>query len=266
MINNNIELNEEDIFSSHFNLDIGVKGLRIGHCNVNHLNTGKFEQIKLYLLGNLSSSKPQLDALFLSETFLKPIVRDSLYAVPGFSIYRKERKSKSGGGVMAFINHDLHVKRRSDLENQNVESLWLEICPFKSKRSIIVGSIYRPPSSNNANDIDIESNIEGVHLQNKETIIVSDINIDYMNKSSYNKHKLAKGLRGMHFKQLVDFITRPISKSCLDHVYCNQPQRIKNISTHNILDFPTICQFLLFECMLERMLIEIMGCTLNTVI
>ena len=135
---------------------------------------------------------------------------------------------------MAFINHDLHVKRRSDLENQNVESLWLEICPFKSKRSIIVGSIYRPPSSNNANDIDIESNIEGVYLQNKETIIVSDINIDYINKSSYNKHKLAKGLRSMHFKRLYYTPTLLHATSCLDYVYCNQPMRIKNISTHNI--------------------------------
>ena len=57
---------------------------------------------------------------------------------------------------MAFINHDLHVKRRSDLEIQNVKSLWLEICPLKSKRSNIVGSIYRTHSSNCANDIDIE--------------------------------------------------------------------------------------------------------------
>ena len=74
---------------------------------MNNLTTGKFEQIKLYLLGNLSSSKPQLDALFLSETFLKPIVPDSLYAVSGCSIYQNDRKSKSDGGVIAFINHDL---------------------------------------------------------------------------------------------------------------------------------------------------------------
>ena len=52
VINNNIELNEEDISSSHFNLDLGVKGLRIRHWNVNNLTTGKFEQIKLYLSGN----------------------------------------------------------------------------------------------------------------------------------------------------------------------------------------------------------------------
>ena len=56
MINNNIELNEEDISSSHFNLNLGVKGLRIRHWNVNNLTTGKFEQIKLYLSGNLSYS------------------------------------------------------------------------------------------------------------------------------------------------------------------------------------------------------------------
>ena len=120
-----------------------------------------------------------------------------------------------------------------------------------------MGSIYRLPSSNNANDIDIESNIEGVHLQNKETIIVSDINMDYI-----SKHKLAKGLRSMHFKQLVDFITHPISKSCLDHVYCNQPQRIKNISTHNI-GLSDHLPIFIVRMYARECLIEItMGCTL----
>lgn len=38
----------------------------------------------------------------------------------------------------------------------------------------------------------------------------------------------------MHFKQLVDFITRPVSKTCLDHVYCNQPQHIKLVTSHTI--------------------------------
>ena len=67
-----------------------------------------------------------------------------------------------------------------------------------------------------------------------ETIIVSDINIDYSDKQGYAKHRLSKGLCNMHFKQLVDFTTRPVSKSCLDHVYCNQPQRITLVTSHNI--------------------------------
>jgi len=59
----------------------------------------------------------------------------------------------------------------------------------------------------------IEANIERVHLLNNETLIVSDMKIDLKDKLAYGKHRLAKGLE--------DFITRPVSKTCLDHVYCN---------------------------------------------
>ena len=97
-----------------------------------------------------------------------------------------------------------------------------------------MGSIYRPPSSKKVDDLSIEANIERVHLLNKETLIVSDINIDFRDKLGYNKHRLAKGLRCMHFEQLVDFITRPVSKACLDHVYCNRPQRIELVPSHDI--------------------------------
>ena len=80
----------------------------------------------------------------------------------------------------------------------------------------------------------IGASIERVHLLNKETLIVSDIIIDFRDKLGYGKHRLAKGLRNLHFKQFVDFITRPVSKTCLDHVYCNRPQHIKLVTSHNI--------------------------------
>ena len=53
--------------------------------------------------------------------------------------------------------------------------------------------------------------VERVHLLNKETLIVSNINIDFKEKLGYGKHSLAKGLRNLHSKQLVDFITRPVN-------------------------------------------------------
>ena len=227
-------IDEENYSSSYVDLCLGEKGLRIGHWNVNYLTADKFVQIKLYLLGNSCLGKPQLDALFLSETFLKPDVPNTLYAVPGFSIYRRDRKFKSGGGIMAFINQHLTVKRRIDLKSQNIEAIWLEIFPFKSNRSLILGSVYCPPSSSKEDDIKIEANMEGIHLLNMETIIVSDINIDYSDKQGYAKQRLSKGLCNVHLKQLVDFTTRPVGKSCLDHVYCNQPQRIRLVTSHNI--------------------------------
>ena len=62
----------------------------------------------------------------------------------------------------------------TDLESHDAEAIWLEVYPFKSKRSIILGSIYRPPPSKQADDTNIEANIERIHLLNKEIIIVSD--------------------------------------------------------------------------------------------
>ena len=87
--------------------------------------------------------------------------------------------------------------------------------------------------------------VERVHLLNKETLIVSDINIDFREKLGYGKHRLAKGLRNLHSKQLVDFITRPVNGAECDP--CNyRPisvlpvlSRVIERRVHN-----TLCTFL----------------------
>ena len=38
---------------------------------------------------------------------------------------------KNGGGVLAFVNDELSAIRRTDLEDSNLEILWLETAPFK---------------------------------------------------------------------------------------------------------------------------------------
>ena len=62
------------------------------------------------------------------------------------------------------------VIRGIDLENKEVEVIWFEVCPFKSKRSLLIGRIYRPPSYKK-DDLFLEANLERVYL-NKEIILV----------------------------------------------------------------------------------------------
>jgi hypothetical protein len=45
------------------------------------------------------------------------------------------RDSKAGGGIAIYVNLGLNVNRRSDLEDREIEALWLELCPFKSNCS-----------------------------------------------------------------------------------------------------------------------------------
>ena len=155
--------------SSHFDLGSDDKGLRIGHWNVNPLSSQKFDQIKL-LIGK--SGRAQVDILFLTETLLKPDIPDVLYAAPGFSIYRRDRVSRCGGGVLVFVNDQLKLKGQDDLENLDLEVIWLEVFPIKSKRSLFISGIYRPPWYSLADDIRLEKNIEQAYLLIKERIFL----------------------------------------------------------------------------------------------
>ena len=129
----------------------------------------------MFLLGKLD--KPQLDVLLLNETSLRPNVPDTLFEVLSYSIYNRDRLNKSGGGVIAYISDNLNVIY--------VELIW-KIKKWKSKRSLLIGSIYRQPSYTKAGDLSREANLERVYLLNKETIFLGDVNIDGRNNNEFH--------------------------------------------------------------------------------
>ena len=86
--------------------------------------------------------------------------------------------AKLGGGVMAFVHEDLVVKRRSDLEDDNVEVMWLEVNPHKSKKLLCVAGVYRPPSSNLDMDKQLGRNIENVKLR-KGAVTLCDLSRNF---------------------------------------------------------------------------------------
>ncbi|KAK2566379.1 hypothetical protein P5673_009883 [Acropora cervicornis] len=205
-------------------------GLKICEWNINRLTDSKFEQIKHFL----TSSHSEIDVLFLIETFLKPKVPDSVFEIPGYVMYRKERPGvKQSGGILVYVNFKLKENCLIDLEEKEIETLWLDIFPFNSKRALLVGALYRPPSSNVDIDSRIEKNIENAYLQNRETIIVADFNINYFDHA-YNSHRLAKALKNMALSQVISSVTRPKSGTCLGHCYTSHPTFIANTSVLNI--------------------------------
>ena len=110
--------------------------------------------------------------MFLNETFLKSNVPDPLHVVEGFTLFRKDRTQMHGGAILAYIGTDLRVKRRLYLEQYDLELLWLEVCPFKSNRSMLIAGVYRPPSFSKDDDTKLEKNIERGYLLNRETILL----------------------------------------------------------------------------------------------
>ena len=207
-------------------LNPGPSGLKFCHWNVQRLTDSKLEELKLFVT-NLHSD---VDALIITETFCQPKIPDSYYSIPGFNLHRKDRVGKSGGGIMAWIRNSLEHKRRMDLESDIVEALWLEVFPYKSKRSLLTAGVYRPPSNNAEQDKMLGINIENAYLLNKEMILLGDFNVNVLSYIDFKKHHLVKILHSLNLTQVVNSITRPLSKTCLDHIWCSHPEHLNNIS------------------------------------
>ena len=145
--------------------DLKPRGLRIRQSNVNHLNDSKLDEIKLAVLG-VDYNETRLDILVINETFWNSTTPLQLLMIPGFNLFRRDRVGKAGGGIAIYLNQVLNVKRRSDLEDKQLRWFGWN-CPFKSKRKLLLGGIYRPPNTGKDSDSKLGMNFESVSLLNR---------------------------------------------------------------------------------------------------
>ena len=83
--------------------------------------------------------------LSLSETWLDSSCPDGVVSIPGYRIFRRDRRGR-GGGVAIFCPDGSRCRRREDLECNDLEALWIELGSSK-KRPLLVCTIYRPPDA-----------------------------------------------------------------------------------------------------------------------
>ena len=86
------------------------------------------------------------DLVCICETWLNDTMLSS-ELIPGYSIFRRDRACKAGGGVLIAVKSDLQAIRSDDLERDNTEMVPVEI--FTSSKSLILYTFYRPTDSNN---------------------------------------------------------------------------------------------------------------------
>ena len=204
---------------------IQSRGLKIVHQNCRSLFNNMANLTTLF-----SGQKNII--ITLSETHIESHSahdNNSLYEIPGFSFIKRNRNKGKGGGVAMYIPDNINWNRREDLENTNIECIWVEIFPQKAK-SFLIGCIYRPPDSSyylpkNWKDYfsDMLINVNNVE---KETILLGDININYKKRT---EHRDEKGIiAGQGFKQLIKDPTRITadSSSLIDVLVSNKPSTI----------------------------------------
>ena len=123
----------------------------------------------------LGTSLNDFDILVVTETRLDNQINDSDITLDSFPniIHRKDR-ANSGGGLLIYSKNDISISRKSELENNLDETIWVEI---RSKgQSFLLCNTYRSPCT----DIDYWTRltyaIELVLQVNENIIITGDLN------------------------------------------------------------------------------------------
>ena len=213
--NSNVSELPKDNFSS---LGFIKKGLRVGNLNIRHLFP-KIDQLKLLLEGRQSP-----DIFGICETFLSESVPNDLLNINGFSFERRDR-GREGGGILVYIANSISYKRRTDLETNSTESIWIQV-NIPNSKPILFCSVYRPPNSLTSwiDHFEFELDQASQNFEN-EIIIAGDLNIDFL-KAIPTKWKCLMSL--YHFEQKILHATRVTadSETLIDHIYTNRPENI----------------------------------------
>ncbi len=214
------------------------KGLKCVCLNINRL-LHKFEQVKLCI------DKQNPDIFGLCETFLTNRVPDRLLHINGYMFERRDRIGKAGGGVACYIADGVNYKRRNDLDNIDIEIIWLEIL-HRYSRNVLIGFIYRPPNCNSDWFEIFSEHLEKVYDEDAEVMLLGDLNIDMLNApESSNVTKLLHILDNVHLTQMISEPTRVTahSKTLIDHIYVSHPQSIVHhcVPIYAVSDHYPVC-------------------------
>ena len=116
------------------------KGFNIAHLNIWSLRN-KVDHVRVLLDEN------NIDVLCLTETWLDNNDDDSVITIEGFQFCRLDRTTETEhGGILCYVRDGIVFREKSDLYDDNIEALWIEI-NLPQTKPLLLGTVYRAPDS-----------------------------------------------------------------------------------------------------------------------
>ena len=195
------------------------------------------------------------DIVSVCETWLNDSVLDS-ELLKGYSIFRKDRVERNGGGVLVAVKDPISVKRRFDLEDNSIELVVVELSQINNQ-SIILYTYYRPPGSPLDDIQQLSSSLANIP-ESSCVLLVGDFNLpaidwssDHPSPSNVGGHledKFCELFADYFLEQLIPGPTHRGGNK-LDLLLCNCPEIIRGVSTSSPEQsgFPTDHHILVFK-------------------
>ncbi|XP_030834551.1 uncharacterized protein LOC115921326 [Strongylocentrotus purpuratus] len=195
----------------------------------------------------IDSSDP--DIILGTETWLNSNIHIAKLFPPSYELIRNDR-SDGYGGVLIALKKEIIFERLPSTPDANVEAIFIKIS-LPKKNFLIVGALYRPPSSTPKYMEDLCQSVESLHSHDRNAVIWlgGDLNlpdIDWETQSSSGnqypmsiKQRFLEMLQNCDLQQMVSFPIR--LTNCLDLFLSNRPTLLSKcaalpgISDHDIV-------------------------------
>lgn len=139
----------------------------------------------------------------------------SFYCIDNYRMYAKCNQSSRPGGVMVFVSNDL-TSKINEIDILSASGLIIKIYSDKVNFSLL--ALYRFHDFSENLFINELNYILDDFKPTEPIIIVGDMNINLLSDKEFvDKYNFL--LLSYGFKSFINSITRPISKTCIDHIY-----------------------------------------------
>ncbi|CAB4004932.1 Hypothetical predicted protein [Paramuricea clavata] len=138
---------------------------------------------KITLLQELVHSG-SYDIICICETWLNDSIISS-ELLPGYSVFRRDRVEKVGGGVLVAVKANLHATRRPDLERNEIELVVVELNNTNSK-PVILYTFYRPPVSGPEVFHHLSSSLQNTS-ESSCIVLVGDFNLPALDWTTFDE-------------------------------------------------------------------------------
>ncbi|XP_014371788.2 uncharacterized protein LOC106721380 [Papilio machaon] len=147
--------------------------------NVVHINAQSIPKHYLSLLATFVNLH-NVDAVLVSETFLKQSMNSKAGDIPGYNLIRNDRVGKGCGGVAIYLRKELkyrHVAKSLSYYTSSAEYILIEV--YHNKTKILLGVFYSPNSTINYFTT-LEDLLKKYRPDYKHVNILGDFNTDIL--------------------------------------------------------------------------------------
>ena len=173
-------------------------------------------------------SLTNFDAVAISESWLTKNTPIDRYQIDNFTLFRKDRVNKRGGGVALYIRDHYKAKViKTSCSNEIPEMIWVEVTA--GNKQLAIGCLYKAPKIPCGVFVNLYECLIQIYAKYDHTVLLGDFNINMLDLNSNNSKVLLDSIiEPFSLTQLIDKPTRITenSKTLIDLIVVNKPENV----------------------------------------